>query len=64
MAEIALSVLQQQCLDRRLGNRATMEQDVAAWVAARNETATSIDRRFTTSDARIKRKRLYPVIQA
>ena len=43
MAEIELSVLQRQCLDRRLGNRATMEQEVAAWVAARNETATSIE---------------------
>lgn len=64
MAEIELSVLQRQCLDRRLGNRATMEQEVAAWVAARNETATSIDWHFTTSDARIKLKRLYPVIQA
>jgi hypothetical protein len=37
---------------------------VAAWIAARNETATSIDWHFTTSDARIKLKRLYPVIQA
>jgi hypothetical protein len=62
MAEIELSVLQRQCLDRRFGNRATIEQEVAAWVAARNETATSIDWRFTTADARIKLKRLYPVI--
>ena len=54
MAEIELSVLQRQCLDRRLGSRATMEQEVAAWVAARNETATSIDWHFTTSDACIK----------
>jgi hypothetical protein len=63
-ADIELSVLQRQCLDRRLGNRATMGQEVAAWVAARNETATSIDWHFRTSDARIKLKRLYPVIQA
>jgi hypothetical protein len=64
MAEIELSVLQRQCLDRRLGDRTTMEREVAAWVAARNEAATSIDWRFTTADARIKLKRLYPIIQA
>jgi hypothetical protein len=57
-------VLQRQCLDRRFENRATMDQHVAAWAAARNEMATSIDGHVTTSDARIKRKRLYPVIQA
>jgi hypothetical protein len=63
MAEIELSVLQRQCLDRRLGDRATMEREVAAWVAARNTTAATIDWRFTTDDARIKLKRLYPAIQ-
>jgi hypothetical protein len=62
MAEIELSALQRQCLDRRLGDRATMEREVAAWVAARNATATAIDWRFTTADARIKLKRLYPVV--
>lgn len=64
MAEIELSVLQRQCLDRRLGHRATMEREVGAWVTARNDTAASIDWRFTTTDARIKLKRLYPVFQA
>jgi hypothetical protein len=63
MAEIELSVLQRQCLDRRLGDRVTLEQEVAAWVAARNGTAVRIDWRFTTADARIKLKRLYPVFQ-
>jgi hypothetical protein len=62
MAEIELSVLQRQCLDRRLGNRVTMAREVAAWVAARNAAATTIDWQFTTADARIKLKRLYPVI--
>ena len=62
MAELELSVLQRQCLNRRLGDRATMEQEVVAWVAARNGAASSIDWRFTTNDARIKLKRLYPVI--
>jgi hypothetical protein len=62
MAEIELSVLARQCLNRRLGDRATMEREVAAWVAARNEAATAIDWQFTTADARIKLKRLYPAI--
>ncbi len=62
MAEIELSVLQRQCLDRRLGDRATMEREVAAWVAARNGATTTIDWRFTTEDARITLKRLYPVV--
>ena len=60
MAEIELSVLQRQCLDRRLGNRATMAREVAAWVAARNAAATAIDWQFTAEDARLKLKRLYP----
>jgi len=63
MAEIELSALQRQCLNRRLGDRATMEREVAAWVAARNGAAARIDWRFTTVDARIKLKRLYPVFQ-
>ena len=64
MAEIELSALQRQCLDRRLGNRATLEGEVAAWVAARNAAATIIDWQFTTEDARIKLKRLYPSFHA
>jgi hypothetical protein len=63
MAEIELSVLQRQCLDRRLGDRVTLEREVAAWVTSRNRSAASIDWRFTTADARIKLKRLYPLIQ-
>ncbi len=64
MAEIELSVLQRQCLHRRLGDRATMEREVAAWVVGRNTATTAIDWRFTTADARIKLKRLYPAVQA
>jgi hypothetical protein len=64
MAEIELSVLQRQCLERRLGDRVTIKQEVAAWVAARNGAASSIDWRVTTTDARIKLKRLYPAIHA
>jgi hypothetical protein len=64
MAELELSVLQRQCLDRRLGNRFTMAQEVTAWAAARNQATTTIDWRFTSADARMKLKRLYPVIHA
>lgn len=64
MAEIELSALQRQCLDRRLGTRGMIESEVAAWVVARNAAATTIDWRFTTQDARIKLKRLYPAFHA
>jgi hypothetical protein len=64
MAEIELSVLTRQCLNRRLPDRATMEREVAAWVAARNTATTTIGWRFTTGDARIKLKRLYPAVHA
>ena len=64
MAELELSALQRQCLNRRLGDRATVEREVAAWVAARNTATTTIDWRFTTADARLKLKRLYPTIHA
>ena len=64
MAEIELSVLARQCLDRRLADRAAMAREVAAWTAARNAAATTIDWQFTTADARIKLKRLYPVLHA
>ena len=63
MAEIELSALQRQCLDRRLGDRSAMEREVAAWVEARNAAATSVDWRFTAADARIKLKRLYPAVE-
>jgi hypothetical protein len=62
MAEIELSVLAGQCLDRRLSDRATLEREVAAWEKERNAAGKSIDWRFTTADARIKLRHLYPVI--
>jgi hypothetical protein len=64
MAELELSALQRQCLDRRLAERATVEREVGAWVAARNAAEAPVDWRFTTADARIKLKRLYPAIHA
>lgn len=60
MAEIELSVLSSQCLDRRIDNRPTLQGEVAAWEADRNSRHTKINWRFTTADARIKLKRLYP----
>ena len=63
MAEIEPSVLAEQCLNRRLADQATLEREVAAWQAARNASARGIQWRFTTEDARIKLKHLYPAIQ-
>jgi hypothetical protein len=63
MAEIELAVLSEQCLDRRLADRATLEREVAAWQVARNGAGRGVDWRFTTEDARIKLKHLYPAIQ-
>jgi len=60
MAEIELSVLQRGCLDRRFGDRATLEREVAAFVATRNASRQTVDWRFSTTDARIKLKHLYP----
>ena len=62
MAEIELSVLARQCLDRRIPDFETLEQEVSAWQDQRNEEETWIDWRFTTEDARIKLHRLYPSI--
>jgi hypothetical protein len=62
MAEIELSVLDRQCLDRRLPDKETVEQEAAAWERERNARQMSVDWRFTTADARIKLKRLYPSI--
>jgi hypothetical protein len=58
MAEIELSVLAAQCLDRRLPDRTTLEGEVATWEAERNAATRTISWRFTTADARIKLKRL------
>lgn len=60
MAEIELSVLKGQCLDRRIADIKTMQTEVAAWEQGRNNREMKIDWQFTTSDARIKLKRLYP----
>jgi hypothetical protein len=63
MAEIELSVVSRQCLNRRLADRDTVKREVGAWEMRRNTDGVTADWRFTTADARIKLKRLYPVIQ-
>lgn len=63
MAEIELSVLCRQCLDRRIDTKQKMIDEVAAWEDDRNKRQTKIDWQFTTPDARIKLKRLYPSFQ-
>lgn len=60
MAEIELSVLKGQCLNRRLADRATLQAEVAAWERDRNNSTRTIDWQFRTADARIKLTRLYP----
>jgi DDE superfamily endonuclease len=62
MAETELSVLTRQCLDRRIPDQDTLISEVTAWMHDRNVKQTDIDWRFTTADARIKLKRLYPAI--
>ena len=63
MAETELSVLARQCLDRRIPDRESLVREVAAWEGDRNDAEVKVDWRFTTADARIKLKRLYPIIQ-
>ncbi len=60
MAEIELSVLQRQCLDRRIPDQETLKREVVAWEHNRNQQAVRANWRFTTEDARIKLKKLYP----
>jgi DDE superfamily endonuclease len=60
MAEIELSVLTRQCLDRRIPGRDTLIDEVSAWGHDRNVNQSDIDWQFTTDDARIKLKRLHP----
>jgi hypothetical protein len=63
VAEIELSVLARQCLDRRIGSVAELVNEVDAWQTERNDRAVGVQWRFTTADARIKLRRLYPAIE-
>ena len=62
MAEIEFSILFQQCLDRRIPSKDRVEQEVSSWLENRNQKQSTVDWQFTTDDARIKLKRLYPKI--
>ena len=60
MAEIEIGAAQRQCLDRRIAEQSTLEVELLAWAQRRNDQQCGTDWRFTTADARIKLKRLYP----
>jgi hypothetical protein len=62
MAECEFAVLTQQCLDRRLPDIAPLSREIAAWQAPRNRHQTKINWSFSTTDARVKLKRLYPSV--
>lgn len=64
MAEIELSVLTRQCLARRIPDKETLIREVAAWQQKRNDEVVKVLWQFTTAEARIKLKSLYPQIQA
>jgi hypothetical protein len=63
IAEIELSVLTKQCLDRRIPDMETLQAETKAWEQDRNARQKGVNWQFTTQDARIKLKRLYPQIQ-
>lgn len=63
IAEIELSVLSRQCLDRRMPNQAFLENEAKVWEDERNDQIVKVQWRFTTADARIKLKHLYPLIE-
>ena len=62
-AEIEFSVLSRPCLDKRIADAESLRNETRSWTQQRNTASKSIDWQFTTTDARIKLKRLYPVIQ-
>jgi hypothetical protein len=61
MAELELAVLSQQCLARRIPDRATLAREVAAWVSARNAVAAPAQWTFTVAEARTRLTHLYPI---
>ena len=63
MAEIELGILSRQCLDRRIASVDVLKQEVSAWQKQRNNRTAKVNWRFTTGDARVKLKRLYPSIE-
>lgn len=63
MAEIELSILSRQCLDRRIPDQEYLKREIRAWQERRNACAKPMDWRFTTEDARVKLKKLYPTLK-
>jgi hypothetical protein len=63
VAGIELSVLARQCLDRRIPDAERLTREVAAWEKRRNAAAVRVDWQFTTTDARVRLKKLYPSVQ-
>jgi hypothetical protein len=63
LAEIELSALARQCLSRRIGTVEELARQVHAWQQGRDEEAITVTWRFTTADARMKLKRLYPSLE-
>lgn len=64
VAEIELRVLTVQCLSRRIANASTLRREVRAWETARNNSGAHVDWQFTSADARVRLKQLYPRIKA
>lgn len=63
VAEMELSVVARQCLDRRIPDLETLRREVAAWQQRRNAAVVKVDWQFTTADARVKLKKLYPTLE-
>jgi hypothetical protein len=63
MAEIEFSALQRQCVDHRIPDQEALRAEIAAWEECRNQQEVKVNWRFTTADARIRLKRLYPSIK-
>jgi hypothetical protein len=64
IAEIELSALSRQCLHRRIGDVSSLEREVLAWAVWRNGLAVRVDWQFRTADARVKLRRLYPILKS
>jgi hypothetical protein len=62
MAEIELSILSRQCLDRRIADEAALKREVKSYEDQRNEAKATINWQFTSGDVRFKLHRLYPSI--
>ena len=63
VAETELSVLSRQCLDRRISSKEELKREIETWQKERNQTASTVIWMFTTSDARVNLKHLYPVFE-